>query len=398
MVAETLRDRFLRLALSPLSALLKIVGVFYNQNLDSQQTQRLCRSGTFFLLILAIQSNIYIFVRRSQIIEILFGSQEINVDKLIEVLVHELTRFSQLVSDAIVHLSLVFKIWPSVTLFLETLESVDSQFGQPSLSPIKRYSLFGLIYMLFMVVLNWILFTHFDLNHPVRLAYWLDMLQNSIKIFSNLCLTVLPVWLFIICGQLYIFYTRKLIANLKLLYLMVRNATVPSGTAVQRTFSNLRSLKHLYLAAELLHRHFSTVLAVNCFLTFVTMFTSSYYIIEFYKRGNVIVVCWSCIDVLEAFLRFWLICHTSDQIREITIECITVLRSLRDTRNEGNMSECNKITSYIIEISQMSKNLDRHSLNGVLSLSKSLIIPTLEIIFTYLLIIYQFKSAGEGTS
>jgi hypothetical protein len=33
----------------------------------------------------------------------------------------------------------------------------------------------------------------------------------------------------------------------------------------------------------------------------------------------VIVVFWSCCDVLEAFLRFWLICHTSDQIREIVI-------------------------------------------------------------------------------
>ncbi|XP_046462854.1 uncharacterized protein LOC124209030 [Daphnia pulex] len=128
------------------------------------------------------------------------------------------------------------------------------------------------------------------------------------------------------------------------------------------------------------------------------MLTSSYYIIEFYKRGNVVVFCWGGCDVIEAFLRFWLICHTSDQIREITTECITVLRSLRDTRNEGNSSECNKITSYIIEISQISKNLERHSLKGVLSLSKRLIIPTLEIIFSYLLIIYEFQSAGKGTS
>jgi hypothetical protein len=98
---------------------------------------------------------------------------------------------------------------------------------------------------------------------------------------------------------------------------MLRNATVPSRTAVQRTFWHLRSLKQLYLAADLLHRHFSAVLAINCFLTFVRMLTSSYYIIEFYKRGDVVLVCWSGSDVIEAFLRFWLICHTSDQIREI---------------------------------------------------------------------------------
>jgi hypothetical protein len=151
MVAETLRDRFLGLALSPLRSLLKIVGVFVHQNSDSQWRQLLCRSGTFFFLILAIQSNIYTFVRRSQIIEFFFDSQEINVDRLIEGIVDDLYRLISLVFDIIVHLNLVFKIWPSITLFLETLESVDLQFEKPSLSPIKRYSLFGLIYMVFMV-------------------------------------------------------------------------------------------------------------------------------------------------------------------------------------------------------------------------------------------------------
>ncbi|XP_046647341.1 uncharacterized protein LOC124337276 [Daphnia pulicaria] len=126
------------------------------------------------------------------------------------------------------------------------------------------------------------------------------------------------------------------------------------------------------------------------------MLTSSYYVIEFSQRGFVAIVCWEASHVLDSFVRFWLICHTSDRIRESTAECISVLRSLRDTRNgEKKLSECNKITSYIIEISQMSKNQERHSLKGVLSLSKRLIIPTLEIIFTYLLIIYQFKSAGK---
>ncbi len=118
---------------------------------ETHWRQRIYRSGTFFFFILAIQSNIYTFIRRSQIIVIFFSSQEINVDRFIEVLVDELTRLSQLVSDIIVHISLIFKIWPSLKLFLETLESVDLQFKRPSLSPIKRYSLFGLTYMLFMV-------------------------------------------------------------------------------------------------------------------------------------------------------------------------------------------------------------------------------------------------------
>ncbi len=131
--------------------------------------------------------------------------------------------------------------------------------------------------------------------------------------------TAIPVWVFLICSQLYIFYTRKLIANLKLLYFVVRNATVPSQTVAQRTFAHLRSLKQLYLAADLLHRHFSTILVVNCFLTFITMLTSSYYVIEFIQRGYVVIVCWEVSTVLDSFVRFWLICHTSDRIRETVI-------------------------------------------------------------------------------
>jgi len=150
-MAETLKDRFLFSALSPLSIILKITGVFVNQNPDSQWRQRLYRFWTFFLLVLAIQSNIYIFVRRTLITEILFTSQQINIDRFIQVLVNELVRFSGLVSDTIIHLGLVFKMWPSTILYLETLESVDLDFKRPDLSPIKCYSTFGLIYLLFTV-------------------------------------------------------------------------------------------------------------------------------------------------------------------------------------------------------------------------------------------------------
>ena len=150
-MAETLKDRFLFSALAPLSTLFKVTGVFVNQNSDAQWSRRLYRFWTFSVLILAIQSNFYIFVRRTLIIDFLFGSQQINVDRFIQVLVSELIRLSSLVSDIIVHLSLVFKIWPSVTLFLETLESVDLDFERPNLSPIKRYSMYGLIYVLFTV-------------------------------------------------------------------------------------------------------------------------------------------------------------------------------------------------------------------------------------------------------
>ncbi|EFX89767.1 hypothetical protein DAPPUDRAFT_310195 [Daphnia pulex] len=393
-MAGTLRDRFLLSALSPLNILLQITGVFVNQNSEAQWRQRLYRFWTFFLLILAVQSNIYIFVRRTLIIQLLPTIRQINVDRLIQVLLNSLIRLNGLVFDTMIHLILVFQLWPSVILYLETLETVDLDFGRPNLSPIKRFSLFSLIYVLLTVVLQWIISTYSEFYHLNRQAYWLDVFQKVIRVFANQCFTMIPVWIFIICSQLHTFYTRKLIAKLKLLCVVVRNTgVISSRTAVaQRTFSNLRSLKQLYLASDLLHRHFSTILMANCFQTFITMLTSSYYVIESFRKGYWVYFCLDGSDVLDAFVRFWLICHTSDRIRETITECIDVLRNLRDTRKAVDFRDCNKITSYIIEISQMSNNLERHSLKGVLSLSKRLIIPTLEIIFTYLLIIYQFQT------
>jgi hypothetical protein len=149
-MAGTLRDRFLLSALSPLNILLKITGVFVNQKSEAQWRQRLYRFWTFFLFILAVQSNIYIFVRRSCMMEQIF-TQQINVDRFIHSLVNALIRLSWIVSETIVHLNLMFKMWPSAVLYLETLESVDLDFGRPDLSPIKRYSIYGLIYVLFTV-------------------------------------------------------------------------------------------------------------------------------------------------------------------------------------------------------------------------------------------------------
>ena len=150
-MGESLKDRFLLTALSPLSILLKATGVFVNPYSDSQWRRHLYRFWTFFLLILAIQANVYIFIKRTLITELIFASQQVKNDTLIKILISELTRFSTLFSDIIVHFILVFKVWPSVNLFSETLDSVDLNFKRPNLSSIKRYSFVGLIYLIFTV-------------------------------------------------------------------------------------------------------------------------------------------------------------------------------------------------------------------------------------------------------
>jgi hypothetical protein len=150
-MGESLKDRFLFTALSPLNILLKFTGVFVNPYSDSQCRRHLYRFWTYFLLILAIQANVYIFIKGTLIAEFIFASHQIKNDRLIRVLINELTRFITLFSDITIHIILVFKIWPSVNLILETLDSVDLNFERPNLSSIKRYSFVGLIYLLFTV-------------------------------------------------------------------------------------------------------------------------------------------------------------------------------------------------------------------------------------------------------
>ncbi|KAK4016644.1 hypothetical protein OUZ56_031606 [Daphnia magna] len=299
------------------------------------------------------------------------GVLDISIDQLIrDVLMIDAIRLIYLVFDAVIHISLVFSIWPSVNLYLETLESVDFNLGSPKLSHLKRYSLVGLANMLF---------------------------ESYIKLFANHWFSVVPVWIYYICGQLHVFYVQKMVVRLNLLNELSRNTTTVHRIVSPRSFTILRSLTQLYSAAELLHHRFSTMLMINSCSTLISMFSASYYLIESFRQGDMIMLCRDSSDMITSFIRFWLMCHTADRIREAAAECIPILRELRDhTAGKADvMASTDRVTSFIIEISQLNKNGDRQSLYGSLPLSKRLIIPTMEIIFTYLIIIYQFKDAAH---
>ncbi len=152
-MAFTLKDRFLLSALSPLNFLLKLTGVFLIPfQPDSSKWKRLSFCfWSFFCLVLSFQSNFYMFIKRTQLANIL-NNQEIGVDKLISVLTNILIRLTTTTIDTVIHANLIFTILPTMKSFLETLEPIDSYFNYPPFSgPVKRFSAIGLIYMLFTV-------------------------------------------------------------------------------------------------------------------------------------------------------------------------------------------------------------------------------------------------------
>ncbi|KAI9557572.1 hypothetical protein GHT06_017400 [Daphnia sinensis] len=397
-MAASMKDRFFLSALWPLNNFLKATGVLANSS-SSQWKRRLSRFWSFFVLCLTIQSNIYTWITGIRSFNILFSDQQISIDQLIrDVLMIDAIRLSTLVFDAVIHISLVFSMWPSVNLYLETLESVDFNLGRPKLSRLKRYSLIGLANMLLEVFFFSAFRLHRILNNSVII--WPAVIQNYIRLVASHWFSVVPVWIYYICGQLHVFYVQKMVVRLNLLNELSRNTKTVHRIGSTRPFTTLRSLKQLYSAAELLHHRFSTMLMINSCSALINMFSASYYSIESLRQGDMVMLFRDSSDMIAFFvIRFWLMCHTADRIRETAAQCIPILRDLRD-QTDGKAevmasTERIKITSFIIEISQLDKNGDRQSLYGLLPLSKRLIIPTMEIIFTYLIIIYQFKAAAQ---
>lgn len=159
-----------------------------------------------------------------------------------------------------------------------------------------------------------------------------------------------------------------MIASLNLLKEMPKNTRSVSSIVSRRSLTNMRSLKHLYSAADLLHRRFRTMLMVNSCSTLITMFSSSYYSIEFLRERDVVMLFRDGSDIVGSFIRFWLTCHTADRIQEAVstfcvvlntcsfnklswkqaTECIPILRELRERRagKADAMSYTDRIKVY----------------------------------------------------
>lgn len=90
---------------------------------------------------------------------------------------------------------------------------------------------------------------------------------------------------------------------------------IQNRAVAQQTFFTLASLKQLYLATNLLYSQMNVMLMANCFLVVILMLTSSYYAISYFFEGNFMGGCWDATDVIDSFIRFWLMCHIADTVR-----------------------------------------------------------------------------------
>ena len=156
---------------------------------------------------------------------------------------------------------------------------------------------------------------YWEVVHPNRKEDWFYLLEMIVLKFSTMY-TLMALFLFVLCGQLFVIYHLKIIEDLRLLL----NSKVihhdSERSSDELIWSLLSHLRILCEAKRQLFRDFRPILMMNYCLSVVNILTCSYYSINHFFTSNYwVVVMWDICDTLEFIFRLWVLCHTADQIR-----------------------------------------------------------------------------------
>lgn len=147
-MARIRRQDKLSVLFDPLLSVLQITGICMISKPSSGQWNRV---WTFFLLFLCVQSNTYVFIKRTCLLNI-FLSCPVGSSYFIGYLVQALIRLTSLLCDTVIHIALISTIEKTISWFFEKFESVLCDFNWTNLSlRMQRISLLGLVHLLLSV-------------------------------------------------------------------------------------------------------------------------------------------------------------------------------------------------------------------------------------------------------
>ncbi|EFX83731.1 hypothetical protein DAPPUDRAFT_315647 [Daphnia pulex] len=100
---------------------------------------------------------------------------------------------------------------------------------------------------------------------------------------------------------------------------------------------------------------------------------------------------WTSVVLIDCLVRFWLICHTVDNISNAAKQSIFSLRKLRDhpSRDITQTYQHNQVTLAIVEI---ARTLPKLRLYGLVTLSKELLLQVMETTAAYVLMLNELKT------
>ncbi len=156
---------------------------------------------------------------------------------------------------------------------------------------------------------------------PQRTDSWFYLLELVILNFTTM-FTLMALFLFVLCGHLFVIFHKKTVEELKLL---LNSKWVNYRSSDELIWSLLSHFRILCEAKRQLFYDFRPMLMMNCCLSVINILTCAYYSIYcpfFYIQLLGAIVVWDICDTLEFIFRLWLICHTVDQIRASVCDSI----------------------------------------------------------------------------
>lgn len=135
--------------------------------------------------------------------------------------------------------------------------------------------------------------------------------QNVIRLFCTL-FSSMAVWLFVIFGQLFIIYNKKIAKYL--LKIAISNSNQDEKEISRAAWAVLSQFN---LLIEVHRRHFYDyrfILIGNILINFILILSCSFTFIK-YLKFTWAGIFWEITAIVEFTLRFWLVCHTEDRIR-----------------------------------------------------------------------------------
>lgn len=153
---------------------------------------------------------------------------------------------------------------------------------------------------------------------PQRTDSWFYLLELAILKFTTM---FTALFLFVLCGQLFIIFHKKTVEELKLL---LNSKWVNYRSSDELIWSLLSHFRILREAKRQLFYDFRPMLMINCCLSVINILTCAYYSIDlfFFTSNYWVIVMWDICDTLEFIFRLWLICHTVDHIRASVCDSI----------------------------------------------------------------------------
>ena len=142
-------------------------------------------------------------------------------------------------------------------------------------------------------------------------------MQNTIRVLANHWFTILPVWIFIICGNLTVLYFQKVERHLNNLIVNSRKISnlVDTNLVALEILKSLQWIKQLNLSINYLHKRFSTMLIAFCFVSAITILASSFYIIHYSRKKCIVVLFWDTSNFILFFICLSLMSYNSDRMQ-----------------------------------------------------------------------------------